>query len=581
MIRTRRTVFALIILAMLITPLLSYAQVAILQENFERPIGTPFPWESYGHFWQVDPPTPMPARWDIERDAIYHQGVPGQTTAAWCVGSDASLLPGVDYYPDNTMSHMYWGPFSTEEAVEAVGNFWYWADVEDNSNGDGDLFMLGIKQGPFSPVVGDWDVLYELDGGGDQTWHQVDFDLSQAMSGDSLVSYLDMDNLYIDFIFQSDGDNNDHYGVFVDDIAMMKYLGDYDFRMLDMSFVDPNNPDIELGSLFAGQDYQVMLRFKVYGSDITPPVTHALYDGNNQVIAAVRNPYPASQVGIIYDVLFDQEFTAPAQPQQLIFTAFLDALLEVDEPDELNNAMMDTINVVPIVNVQLMPHNPNIFVHRGETFFYNAELMVGGMAGMVPGWIWTEAILPNGSTYGPVYQTYVQFWPFMHISVTNIGVTVPYNAPAGNYEWVVAVGATPGNTFTSDSFPFTVTDSMFVAEAADEWTVSGMDAFAAEAQLAGNEAAAGQLNGYALNAAYPNPFNPTTTFSVQLPEASPLTVKVYNVAGQQVAELANGLYPVGLHPFTFNAANVASGLYFVHATVPGQLDQVQKVVLVR
>ena len=67
--------------------------------------------------------------------------------------------------------------------------------------------------------------------------------------------------------------------------------------------------------------------------------------------------------------------------------------------------------------------------------------------------------------------------------------------------------------------------------------------------------------------------------SIGLP--AELKVLVFNVMGQQVAELANGSFNAGLQTFTINGSNLASGIYFVRATVPGDLNQVQKVMLVR
>jgi Secretion system C-terminal sorting domain len=81
--------------------------------------------------------------------------------------------------------------------------------------------------------------------------------------------------------------------------------------------------------------------------------------------------------------------------------------------------------------------------------------------------------------------------------------------------------------------------------------------------------------------AFPNPFNPRTALTINLPDAAELSVKVFNVAGQQVAVLANGQFNAGNHALTFDASGMASGLYLVRATMPGQLDQVQKVMLVR
>ncbi|GBE29892.1 hypothetical protein BMS3Bbin04_00915 [bacterium BMS3Bbin04] len=86
---------------------------------------------------------------------------------------------------------------------------------------------------------------------------------------------------------------------------------------------------------------------------------------------------------------------------------------------------------------------------------------------------------------------------------------------------------------------------------------------------------------YSLFNVYPNPFNPTTTLQINLPNAAVLSVIVYNVSGQQVADLATGQYAAGLHSLTFDASNLTSGLYFIRAIVQGEMDQTQKVMLVR
>jgi Arylsulfotransferase (ASST)/Secretion system C-terminal sorting domain len=86
---------------------------------------------------------------------------------------------------------------------------------------------------------------------------------------------------------------------------------------------------------------------------------------------------------------------------------------------------------------------------------------------------------------------------------------------------------------------------------------------------------------FTLLPAYPNPFNPSSTVSVNLSESAELKLGVYNVLGEQVALLADELRGAGHHEFTFNGQNLASGLYLVRASVPGQFDQVQKVMLLR
>ncbi len=83
---------------------------------------------------------------------------------------------------------------------------------------------------------------------------------------------------------------------------------------------------------------------------------------------------------------------------------------------------------------------------------------------------------------------------------------------------------------------------------------------------------------FAVSNAYPNPFNPVTSFNVTLPQAAELNVTVYNMLGQQVARLANGKFVAGEHRLQFDANGLSSGLYLVRVSVPGELNNVMKVM---
>ena len=86
---------------------------------------------------------------------------------------------------------------------------------------------------------------------------------------------------------------------------------------------------------------------------------------------------------------------------------------------------------------------------------------------------------------------------------------------------------------------------------------------------------------------YPNPFNPRTTIEYQLPVASNVSLKIYNVLGQVVATLADGAINAGYQSAHWNANNFASGIYFyrIEATSisdPGKrFTQVKKMLLIK
>jgi hypothetical protein len=83
-----------------------------------------------------------------------------------------------------------------------------------------------------------------------------------------------------------------------------------------------------------------------------------------------------------------------------------------------------------------------------------------------------------------------------------------------------------------------------------------------------------------LSKAYPNPFNPSTTFDVYVPAEGAVSLSVYNVMGQLVDVLQSGSMAEGSHSITWNASNMTSGMYFVRAQSASGIS-VQKVMLMK
>ena len=66
---------------------------------------------------------------------------------------------------------------------------------------------------------------------------------------------------------------------------------------------------------------------------------------------------------------------------------------------------------------------------------------------------------------------------------------------------------------------------------------------------------------FALYQNHPNPFNPSTTISFSLPVESNISIKLFNILGQQVATIANSDFQAGSHKIEFNGQDLSSGTY--------------------
>lgn len=74
---------------------------------------------------------------------------------------------------------------------------------------------------------------------------------------------------------------------------------------------------------------------------------------------------------------------------------------------------------------------------------------------------------------------------------------------------------------------------------------------------------------FILHQNYPNPFNPVTTISFSIREKSSVKLTVFNLPGEEVAELINDEVAAGTHEVKFNGSDLSSGVYFYRLTVNG------------
>lgn len=85
---------------------------------------------------------------------------------------------------------------------------------------------------------------------------------------------------------------------------------------------------------------------------------------------------------------------------------------------------------------------------------------------------------------------------------------------------------------------------------------------------------------YQISQNYPNPFNPTTTIKYQIPQTSSVSIKIFDILGNEVVELVNETQEAGFQAVEFNASNLSGGVYFYKMQTDNFVD-VKKFVLIK
>ena len=88
------------------------------------------------------------------------------------------------------------------------------------------------------------------------------------------------------------------------------------------------------------------------------------------------------------------------------------------------------------------------------------------------------------------------------------------------------------------------------------------------------------LNNFNISQNYPNPFNPSTVINFSIPRKSNVSLKIYDVLGNEVAELVNAVKSEGEHSVLFDGINLPSGVYFYRITTESS-NIVKKMILIK
>ncbi|MCB2211083.1 T9SS type A sorting domain-containing protein [bacterium] len=177
--------------------------------------------------------------------------------------------------------------------------------------------------------------------------------------------------------------------------------------------------------------------------------------------------------------------------------------------------------------------------------------------------LWSQVRMPSGNDYGDPDQQLLTVEPGF-TTIAEQTMNVPVNAPGGRYRLDAFTGEYPGMIDESAYFNFSKElDSQGDIPAPPPPPGAGP----------GEET-------HALSV-HPNPFNEAASVRFTLPVDGRVSLRLYNVQGREVMRLNDDKWTAGSHAVSFNAGDLASGVYFIQLQQPGGQSTMQKVLLLK
>lgn len=159
---------------------------------------------------------------------------------------------------------------------------------------------------------------------------------------------------------------------------------------------------------------------------------------------------------------------------------------------------------------------------------------------------------------------------------------IAQSQPISDDSLTVSQAITYCNSLITDGNPDNDEVAKDIAEMINEGqTVSAGMIGPSTADVAYKQSATEQLpTEFSLSQNYPNPFNPVTEILFSLPQASEVTLEVFNLLGQSVAKVYQGRLEAGTHSYTWDGSSAASGIYLYRLTA-GNFVETKKMILLK
>lgn len=243
----------------------------------------------------------------------------------------------------------------------------------------------------------------------------------------------------------------------------------------------------------------------------------------------------------------------------------------------------DNVGTNFIAGFRIQKENNGGFIYiAGRPYRFNNAAMYQDYNYMINNWLNFSTMTlqsPNGGEVWVVGETAEITWTDVNVYDVKIelsedeGVswsTIVESTPnVGTYSWVVESTVSSTQcliriTNIDDTLVYDMSDAVFTITIPSDI----------------EEFENGIPTEFNLSQNYPNPFNPVTLIKYQVPEASLVSVKIYDLIGREVAVLVNEVKQTGSYQVKFNGENFASGVYF-YKMVAGDFSSVKKMNLLK
>ncbi|TKJ41220.1 hypothetical protein CEE37_06025 [candidate division LCP-89 bacterium B3_LCP] len=193
--------------------------------------------------------------------------------------------------------------------------------------------------------------------------------------------------------------------------------------------------------------------------------------------------------------------------------------------------------------------------------------------------IWIDKIYESTDTTTLILREITNYQPGWQINRPDAWYPVPAVWPGGNYDFRIYSGWHPEyEVWHTDAFSWVKDGPVDLGfDFESNLPLNAPNPFEDIMMTQIDNAVPAQFE---VLGAYPNPFNPSTVLSYQLPVASLVNLSIYDISGRLVTELVNGWRDAGVHEVTFNGSALASGIYIYQLDI-GSYSASGKMVLMK